>query len=337
MSGATGPSSFTSSTPKRSRSPETAAGAAASAASATAAASATTVGRIRRRGASRRTAGSNVGACASSALATARNRCSSSCSAIGFLQQRLEAAPGAQQAHAVRLLRCAHERGRLGIGQVGEVAQCDRHAVGLGQSRECAQDRLDLLARDHRIVRAGARRNYLVLAEILQRVTGRSLARRLRERIFGPLGLRATAYESGRRMLRGDQMHGYDVSATPPRDVSLHGLGGPWADGAIVSNARDLAVFFGAVLRGQLVPPKLVARMRTIVPRSHGEGMGLYRLGSPCGRWFYGQTGGTPGYLTFAAGSVDGRRMFVLAVNGVDPSRMEELEGRYLDDLLCRP
>jgi D-alanyl-D-alanine carboxypeptidase len=97
--------------------------------------------------------------------------------------------------------------------------------------------------------------NYLVLAEILQRVTGRSLARLLRERIFGPLGLRATAYESGRRVLRGDQMHGYDVSATPPRDVSLHGLGGTWADGAIVSNARDLAVFFGALLRGQLVPP----------------------------------------------------------------------------------
>jgi hypothetical protein len=65
--------------------------------------------------------------------------------------------------------------------------------------------------------------------------------------------------------------------------------------------------------------------------------MRLYRLGSPCGRWFYGHTGRTPGYLTFAAGSVDGRRMFVLAVNGVDPSRMEELVGRYLDDLLCRP
>ena len=51
-----------------------------------------------------------------------------------------------------------------------------------------------------------------------------------------------------------------------PRDVSLQRLGGPWADGAIVSNARDLAVFFGALLRGQLVPPTLVAQMRTIVP-----------------------------------------------------------------------
>jgi hypothetical protein len=41
-----------------------------------------------------------------------------------------------------------------------------------------------------------------------------------------------------------------------PTDVSLHRLGGPWADGAIVSNAHDLAVFFGALLRGKLVPAR---------------------------------------------------------------------------------
>ena len=28
--------------------------------------------------------------------------------------------------------------------------------------------------------------------------------------------------------------------------------------------------------------------------------------------------------------------MFVFAVNGVDPSAMEAIAGRYLDDLLCR-
>jgi D-alanyl-D-alanine carboxypeptidase len=178
--------------------------------------------------------------------------------------------------------------------------------------------------------------NYLVLAEILERVTRRSLARLLRERIFTPLGLSATAYESGRRVLGDDRLHGYDVYATPPRDVSLHGLGGPWADGAIVSSARDLAVFFGALLRGRLVPARLVARMKTIVPGSHGQGMGLSRLGSPCGRWFYGHTGATPGYITFAAGSSDGRRMYVVAVNGVGEAAIGAM-GRYLDDLLCRP
>ncbi len=177
--------------------------------------------------------------------------------------------------------------------------------------------------------------NYLVLAEILERKTGRRLGVLLRDRIFRPLGLTATAYESGRRDLR-DQIHGYDVSSSPPTDVSRHGLGGPWADGAIVSNARDLAVFFGALLRGRLVPRRLVDRMATIVPGSHGEGMGLYRLGSPCGRWFYGHTGGTPGYVTFAAASRDARHLVVFSVNGVNPYAMEALVGRYLDEVLCK-
>jgi D-alanyl-D-alanine carboxypeptidase len=176
--------------------------------------------------------------------------------------------------------------------------------------------------------------NYLVLGEILERVTGRRLATLLRDRIFAPLDLDATAFESGRAH-RGDQMHGYDITGARPRDVSLHRLGGPWADGAIVSNARDLAVFFGALLRGRLVPPALVAEMTRVVPGSHGLGLGIFKLGSPCGRGFYGNTGGTPGYLTFAAGSRDGRRLYVLAVNGVDPRAMEAIVGRYLDDLLC--
>ena len=179
--------------------------------------------------------------------------------------------------------------------------------------------------------------NYLVLGEIVKRVTRKPLASVLKGRIFTPLGLTATAFESGRAAIGDDQLHGYDITGTEPRDVSLNRLGGPWADGAIVSNARDLAVFFGALLRGQLVPPPLLAKMKQIVPRSHGEGMGLYRLGSPCGKLFYGHTGGTPGYLTFAAGTIDGSRMYVLAVNGIDPTAMETIVGPYLDNLLCRP
>ena len=177
--------------------------------------------------------------------------------------------------------------------------------------------------------------NYLVLAEILRRVTREPLPKLLRERIFEPLGLDSTTYEGGRRRLDRDQMHGYDVALSPPTDVSLHGLGGPWADGAIVSNARDLAVFFGSLLRGRLVPPRLVAQMETIVPRSHGEGLGLYRLRSPCGRSFYGHTGGTPGYITFAAGLKDGSLMYVFAFNGVSSVAIDAMDA-YLDDLLCR-
>ena len=177
--------------------------------------------------------------------------------------------------------------------------------------------------------------NYLVVAEILQRVTGRSVARLLRERILEPLGLTSTRYEPGRRRLRDDELHGYDVAGSPPIDVSEHGLGGPWADGALVSNARDLATFFVALLQGRVVPPQLVAQMEKIVRDSHGEGLGLYRLPSPCGRWFYGHTGGTPGNITFAAGSRDGSRFFVINWNGVSTEAIRAMDD-YLDALICR-
>jgi D-alanyl-D-alanine carboxypeptidase len=177
--------------------------------------------------------------------------------------------------------------------------------------------------------------NYLVLGEIVERVTRRPLAHALRTRIIQPLRLTSTSYEPGTRRLDARQMHGYDTSAIPPVDVSRHGLGGPWADGAIVSNARDLAVFFGAILRGRLVPKRLLGPMLTIVPKSHGEGMGIYRLGSPCGRFFWGHTGGTPGNVTFAAGTRDGRKFFVLSINGVGGDAIPAM-GRFLDDeLLC--
>jgi D-alanyl-D-alanine carboxypeptidase len=176
--------------------------------------------------------------------------------------------------------------------------------------------------------------NYLVLAEIVRRVTKRPLAVELRTRIFEQLGLGSTTYQPGRRVLRDTDLHGYDVSSTPPADVSHATLGGPWADGAIVSNAADLATFFGALLRGKVVPPRLLARMQEIVPESHGEGMGLYRLGSPCGRFFYGHTGGTPGYVTFAGGTQDGRRLYVVAWTGVSTAAIAAMDA-YLDALLC--
>jgi hypothetical protein len=75
--------------------------------------------------------------------------------------------------------------------------------------------------------------------------------------------------------------------------------------------------------------------MTTIVPDSHGEGLGVFRLRSPCRRWYYGNTGGTPGYVTFAAASRDARRIVVISWNGVSPDAIHAMDG-YLDALLCR-
>ena len=93
-------------------------------------------------------------------------------------------------------------------------------------------------------------------------------------------------------------------------------------------------MFIGALLRGKLVPSRFVAQMTAIVPGSHGQGMGVDKLGSPCGRWYHGHMGHTPGYVTVAAGSRDGRRIVVVTVNGVGSAAVQAI-GLYLDDVLC--
>ena len=178
--------------------------------------------------------------------------------------------------------------------------------------------------------------NYLLLAEIVERVTGRPLGANCANESSGRCGLRSTSTSAGRRVVGSRRIHGYDVSGLQAC-ATFRGTGwagrGPTAPSC---PARATSRCLGALLRGKLIPPPLLARMQTIVPGWHGQGMGLYRLPSPCKRWFWGHTGGTQGYVTFAAGSRDGRRFVVLAVNGVGPDAIDAM-GRYLDSrLLCR-
>jgi D-alanyl-D-alanine carboxypeptidase len=140
-----------------------------------------------------------------------------------------------------------------------------------------------------------------------------------------PLGLRSTTYEPGARRLDAHQLHGYEVGGARPARRLVEHVRRLKPDGAVgLERARPRGVLRRADPR-RLVTKPLLAKMMTIVPRSHGEGMGLYRLPSPCGRNYFGHTGGTPGYITFAAATRDGRRVVVVAINGVGTNAIEAM------------
>jgi D-alanyl-D-alanine carboxypeptidase len=156
--------------------------------------------------------------------------------------------------------------------------------------------------------------NYLVLGLIVERVTGTSLKVQLSRRLFGPLRLTHTSLDtSAASRLR---VHGY---VAPTRDGIIVGdredtTGRPapfaWAAGAIVSDARDVATFFSALLRGKLLPASLV---REMIPQA-GYGLGLVAYRTPCGTAF-GHTGNLLGYVSAARSSRDGKRRIVLLAN----------------------
>jgi D-alanyl-D-alanine carboxypeptidase len=165
---------------------------------------------------------------------------------------------------------------------------------------------------------------YILLGMVIERATGRPVATELRDRIFTPVGLRATTFETGPR-IAGRHAHGYDsLAGSKVQDLSELNQSWAWTAGAIVSTADDVARFYRALLGGRLLRPDLLQAMKTTVhmgdaPRGYGYGFGIFAQPMGCGTSL-GHTGGTPGYVSFAFSSAGAKRQAVILVNRGDDS-----------------
>jgi D-alanyl-D-alanine carboxypeptidase len=163
--------------------------------------------------------------------------------------------------------------------------------------------------------------NYVLLGLIVEKVTGRSFGSVLQRRIFRPLGLRRTSYQT-KPGLPSPYAHGYLVLGEPPAtDVTMLSPSLSPASGAIVSTASETTRFFRALLSGRMLRPSTLRAMKTTISDgTHVDipgqryGYGLESFPTPCGvAW--GHNGVVPGYFTFVFTTADGRGVALLTVN----------------------
>jgi D-alanyl-D-alanine carboxypeptidase len=185
--------------------------------------------------------------------------------------------------------------------------------------------------------------NYMIVGLIIEKVTRRPLGDELSDRIFRPLGLRGTSFPTTARIV-GPHAHGYYVLGQPPA-ADVTGLTPfPWAAGAIVSPAADVATFYRALLSGRLLPPRLLREMEMTIPEGsqvdiagQRAGLGLQRFPTVCGvAW--GHNGTFPGHVVYAFSSRNGRRQAVLMLNedaSSLPKRVAPLLFRLLSRAYC--
>lgn len=154
---------------------------------------------------------------------------------------------------------------------------------------------------------------YVVLGDIIQRVSGMSYAAFLQRVIFGPLGMTRTGVYEGGPAQPGHAL-GYLASGAVAETILT-----AWATaaGAIYSTVTDLDRWDQALITGtpRLVAPALLAQIMTVhapcpyqscpLPADEGYGYG----------WFTGGAG--PAKLVNHSGSVDG----FWAYNGFYPAR----------------
>lgn len=109
--------------------------------------------------------------------------------------------------------------------------------------------------------------NFILLAEIVKRVTGQPLDQYARQSFYMPLGMNDTCFAplSAEKALRVAPTVGDDILITgQPQDYVARQLGGVAGHAGLFSTAGDLAIFCRFLLGGGEVDGKRVMQQRTV-------------------------------------------------------------------------
>jgi Tol biopolymer transport system component/CubicO group peptidase (beta-lactamase class C family) len=145
--------------------------------------------------------------------------------------------------------------------------------------------------------------NYIALGLVIEKVTGRSYAEELKQRVLDPLGLSRTELPTTRRLADLED-GGYNPKI-------------PWAAGAIVSNAHDLSRFYSALLSGRILSAASFRAMKD-TDKTYGvfiTGLGIFSTDLACGR-SWGHDGYIVDYQTLVIASEEGARVAVVSLRG---------------------
>lgn len=154
--------------------------------------------------------------------------------------------------------------------------------------------------------------NYVLLGLVVERVTGRSYAAEAERRILAPLGLTGTSFPGSESSLpsphgRAYSSGGADVTELDPRVAG--------AAGELVTTLADLNRFYGALLGGELLSPRMLREMLDTRAARGSYGLGLYPEKLPCGTTVWGHNGRILGSYVRTAATADGRRVLTFRLN----------------------
>lgn len=180
--------------------------------------------------------------------------------------------------------------------------------------------------------------NYVLLALIIETLTGRPYGQEIRSRVLRPLGLTGTLLPGQDPRLHGPHVHGHlRMTDGSLRDVTVYNQSSSWGEGELVSTVDDLFRFQRALFSGALLPPHALDKLFTLPPDSVRMLDGTparYSLGLQTatvnGVTFWGKTGETYGYRTRMFATRDLGLRFVLSYTPTPLTTQEEMTNRVV-------
>jgi D-alanyl-D-alanine carboxypeptidase len=165
--------------------------------------------------------------------------------------------------------------------------------------------------------------NYLLLGQLLERVTGTTAEEYITRNVIERAGLRHTGFPDGAR-IEGPHSRMYEALyglIDPPRDYSVYNMSWVMTGAGLVSTMEDLNRFYAKLLDGGIVDRSSLAQMQRTGPvvaldgTTIDYGLGLHRLDIPgCGT-FWGHDGTVWGAGTTSFTRADGKRQMSVAIN----------------------
>jgi D-alanyl-D-alanine carboxypeptidase len=182
--------------------------------------------------------------------------------------------------------------------------------------------------------------NFVVAGMLIEELTGHSVRTEYEDRIFKPLKLRDTFYVHPSTAIPGRYARGYltpDQGGEPLVDATDQTVSWAQSAGAIISSARDLDVFYGALLGGKLLSAARLGEMERFTPvdSTTAYGLGLRRRDLSCGVSVYGHTGVVQGYYTYAFATEDGARSLTAVANTSNNGKVLEALAGALEAGFC--
>jgi len=184
--------------------------------------------------------------------------------------------------------------------------------------------------------------NYVLLALLVEKLTGHRYGEAIGSRVLRPLGLTRTLTPGNDSRLHGPQVHGYlRMTDGSLRDVTVYHPSSTWGEGELVSTVDDLFTFQHALFCGDLLPPRALDKLCTLPPAD----VVMWKDGSPArysmglqtatvnGVTFWGKTGEMYGYRTRVFSTLDLRLRFVLSYTPTPLTTNEDMISRVVATL----
>ncbi|MFT3781231.1 MAG: serine hydrolase [Nibricoccus sp.] len=158
---------------------------------------------------------------------------------------------------------------------------------------------------------------FVLLGYLLEKVTGESYEKFLRENVFDPLGMKDTGYDFNTEVI-ARRASGYDPGPKGPLNAGYIHMSIPFSAGALYSTTEDLLKWEQGLFGGKLLSPASLEKMITPFKQGYGYGIGIRTTKQ--GLKVIAHGGGIEGFSSFLAYYPADRVTVVVLGNLTGPS-----------------